>query len=198
MRPSQNLVLPPRILPSFSPTKFDPPTTIILYDAVRHSQNLFPSIPKYTPFFNNYIYATIPEATPPSQNIPPLSPIISEPPRIYPSFLNYTTFSTNLYVRPSQNLPLPPRIYPAFQKHMRPSQYLRLSPRIYPTFQQLEYYATLPESTFPPKYISPFNNYMRHSQNRPSLPEYTPFSTTISSCDAPRAEYTSHNHNKWG
>ena len=97
-------------------------------------------------------------------------------------------FSTNLYVRPSQNLPLPPKIYPPFQ----------------------QLYATLPESFPPTQNIPPFhfNNHVRHSQNLPLppriyplnfqqmymcyppriypyLPEYTPFSTTVL-CDSPR------------
>ena len=49
---------------------------------------------------------------------------------------------------------------------MRPSHNLPLPPRIYPPFQQL--YATLPESTHPPPEYTPiFNNYkiMRPSQN---------------------------------
>ena len=79
-------------------------------------------------------------------------------------------------MRPSQNLPLPPRIYPPFQQryatlpestppsknmhpfltnaHVRPSQNLPLPPRIYLPFQQL--YATLPESTPPSQNIPPF------------------------------------------
>ena len=75
----------------------------------------------------------LPESTPPSQDLPPIIVILwsvfgsqnlplplrlytplfmCNPPRIYPSLLEYrpTPFSTNLYVRPSQNLPLPPRI----------------------------------------------------------------------------------------
>ena len=77
---------------------------------------------------------TFPESTPPSQNIPP--------------------FSTNVYVRSSQSLPL--------------------SPRINPPFQQL--YATLPESTRLSQNKTPlFNNCMRPSQNLPVSPRiYTP------------------------
>ena len=80
-------------------------------------------------------------------------------------------------MRPSQNLPLPPRIYPLLTTRI-----LCDAPRIYPSFVNL----------------SPFNNYMQHSQYislhitpfqqqcyyatlpvSPSLPEYTlPLSTT--------------------
>ena len=62
MRPSQNILLPPRIYPPFQ-----------------------------------QLYATLPESTPPSQNIGP-------------------TLLFNNCMRPSQNLPLPPRIYPPFQQ----------------------------------------------------------------------------------
>ena len=76
----------------------------------------------------------------------------------------------------SQNLPLPPRIYPLFNKYMRPSQNILLPPRIYTPFQQL--YATLPESTPPSQNIGPthlFNNSTRPSQNLPPpLQEYPP------------------------
>ena len=143
---------------------------------------------------------------PPSQNIPPFQQIhMCDPPRIYPSLLEYThifnnyfilpestpssqnlpPFLTNLYVRPSQNLPLPPRIYPLINN-----------------------YATLPESTPSSQNIPPFstNSYVRPSQNLPfppgkyphfqqlfyyatlsestrppPLPVSTPFSTTV--CD---------------
>ena len=108
---------------------------------MRPSHNL-PLPPRiYLPF--QQLYATLPESTPPSQNILP--------------------FSTNLFVRPSQNLPLPPRIYPPFNNYMWPSQNLPLSSRIYPPFQQM-YMCN------PPRI-------------HPSLPEYTPLSTTI--CDPP-------------
>ena len=93
-------------------------------------------------------------------------------PRIYPFLPEYTPFFKN-YMRPSQNIPLPPRIYPSFQKlyailpnSTPPSQ---ITP---PPFQQL--YATLPEST------PPSQNLPSPSQNIP------PFSTTIILCDPAR------------
>ena len=98
-------------------------------------------------------------------------------------------------MRPSQNLPLPPRIYPFFQQlyatipeSTSPSQNI-------PPFQQL--YATLPESTPPSQNIPPFQPIYMCDPPRiyPSLPESSrsPFSTTIS--DLPRiypslSEYT--------
>ena len=87
-------------------------TTIILCDPSR----IYPSLPVYTLLFNQFICTTLPESTPPFKNIPP--------------------FTTNLYVQPSQNLPLPPRIYPLFNNYMRPSQNLPLPPRIYPLFNK--------------------------------------------------------------
>ena len=78
-------------------------------------------------------------------------------------------------MRPCQNLPLPPRIYPLFHNYniMRPSQNLPLRPRIYPPFQQL--YATFQESTPPSQNIPPFstNAHVRPSQNQPPVPDYT-------------------------
>ena len=122
MRPSQNLPLPPWNIPPFS-------TTTILCDPPR----IYPSLPEYTPLFNNYNIMRR------SQNLPLLPRIyptfqqmhMCDPPRLYPPFQQlYATlpgstpssqniifpFLTNLYVRPSQNLPLPPRIYPPFQE----------------------------------------------------------------------------------
>ena len=84
---------------------------------------------------------TLPESTPPSQNILP--------------------FSTNLYVLPSQNLPLPPRIYLFLQLYT-----LRDAPRIYPP---------------PLSGYTPFKQLLLCDPPRiyPSLPEYPPFSKTI-------------------
>ena len=59
---------------------------------------------------------------------------LSSDPIIYPSLLEYTPFLTNLYVRSSQNIPLPTRIYPFFQ----------------------QLYATLPEFTPPSQNIPLF------------------------------------------
>ena len=145
MRPSQNLPLPPRIYPPFQ--------SIYVCDN-NYMRPSHPS-PQNIPVFQQ-LYATFPESTPPSQNI-------GLPP-----------FSTNVYVRPSQNLPLPPRIYPPFQQlyatlpeSTPPFQNISLfnkcmcdprriypPPRIYPPFQQL--HATLPESTPPSQNIPPF------------------------------------------
>ena len=59
-------------------------------------------------------------------------------------------------MRPSQNLPLPPRIHPLFNKCIC---------------------ATLPESTPHSQNIPPFQqmyNYVRRSQNLPLSPKYNP------------------------
>ena len=121
----------------------------------------------------------LPESTRPSQNIPPFQQMyMCDPPRIYPSLPEYTPLSTNIYVRPSQNIPFPPRIYLRFQQLCDP-------PRIHPHFQQLN--ATFSKSNppsqntppffnnyiimrrshnifLPPRIYLPFNNYMPHSQ----------------------------------
>ena len=124
MRPSQNI--PPfqhlyATLPESTPSSQNIPpfsTTICICDPPR----IYPSLPEYTPLFNNYMR--------PSQNITPFSTTICEPPRIYPPPPDYTPLFNN-YMRPSQNLPLPPRIYPLFNKYIRPSQNLAIAPRIY-------------------------------------------------------------------
>ena len=132
------------------------------------SQNL-PLTPRIYPLFNKCICATLPESTSPSQNIPPFSTTICDPPRMYPSLPKYTPLFNNYNImRPSQNIPLLPRIYPPFATTI----ILCDPPRIYPSF---------------PKY-TPFSKilYVRPSQNLPPPPlsEYTPLSTTV--CDNPR------------
>ena len=164
LRPSQNLPLPPRIYPPFQqlyyyatlPESTLPPRTHPSSTTLCDAPRIYPSFPEYTPLFNKCTCATLPESTPPSQNIPPFSTTIyatlaesTSPshnippfPQLYyyetlpestPPSQNILPFSTNLYVRPSQNLPLPPRIYPFFKnyKTLRPSQNLPLTPRIF-------------------------------------------------------------------
>ena len=74
-----------------------------------------PSLPEYTPFLTTK--CDLPRIYPPSQNLPP-------------PFNNYNNMQR------SQNVPLPPRIYPHF-------------------FQQL--YMTLQKSTIPSQNIPPFS-----------------------------------------
>ena len=129
--------------------------------SVFESQNLpLPPI-IHSPFQPNYmcdpsrIYPFLPEYSPP----PFQSNYMCDPPRIYPSSQNTPPCSTNLYVRLSHNLPLPPRIYTP------------------PPFQQVWYYATLPESTPPsPEYTSPFQQMYLCDPPRiyPFLSEYSP------------------------
>ena len=122
MRPSQNLPLPPRIYPFFNNamrcsqnlplfpkiyTLFNKCTCATLSESSPPSQNIppfltticdppriYPSLPKYTPLFHNYMR--------PSQNLP-------LPPRIYPLFHKY------IIMQHSQNLTLPPRICSSFK-----------------------------------------------------------------------------------
>ena len=142
MRPSQNLPLRPRRYPLFNNYMCDPlriypslpeytPSLFSYY--MRPSQNL-PLPPRIFPHFQ-HLYTTLPESTPPSQYIPPFLTTLCDPLRIYPSLPDYTTSLFSYYMRPSQNIPL--------------------SPRIYPHFQQL--YATLRESTSPSQNIPPFS-----------------------------------------
>ena len=92
-----------------------PESTPLFNNSMRRSQNL-PLPPRIYPPFQQR-YATLPESTPPSQNIHP--------------------FLTNAHVRPSQNLPLPPRLYPTFQQLYATLPESTLPPRIYLPFQQL-------------------------------------------------------------
>ena len=119
-------------------------------------------------------------------------------PRIYPSLPEYTPYSTNLYVRPSQNVtpfpeytpPIfqqlcdPPRIYPSLQEYTHPFQQLWpslnlfLPPRIYPylnNYMRPSQNLPLPPS-IPLRIYNLFNNCMRYSQNLPLSPRiYPPF-----------------------
>ena len=138
MRPSQNLPLPPRIHPQ--------------------SQQL------------GY-YGTLPESIPPSQNIPPFSTtiILSDPPRMYPSLSEYTPLFNKFIcvTRISQNLPLPPRIYPLSTSICDPPRIYPSLPEYNPIFKNFYLYASLPESIPPSHNIPPFNNCTRHSQKLP-------------------------------
>ena len=125
--PSQNLPLPPRICPPFN-------------NYLRSSQNL-PLPPRYnifsanvyvrppltesTPLSKNMppfqqLYAILPESTPPSRNIytppfqqyPPFQQLYATLPESTLPSQNIPPFSTNVYLRPSKNLLVPPRIYP--------------------------------------------------------------------------------------
>ena len=171
--------------PPFSTTKCDPlrispplPEYTPLFNnyiIMRHSQNL--SLPVYTPFFVISVFESqnppsLPEYTPFSTNlyVRPSQNLPNAPSQ------NILPFSTNLYVRLSQNLPLPPRIYSPFKK-----MYICDPPRIYlsvpehtpPPFHQL--YATLSEST-PPRIYHPFQQMYTCDPPRISpLSEYTPF-----------------------
>ena len=141
---------------------------------MRPSQNLtFP--PRLYPTFQQ-LYATLPESTAPSQNIPP-PPVflttICDPRRIYPSLPEYTPFSTTIISCG------PLRIYPSlleytllFNNAMRRSQNRPLLPKIYLPFSR-----TICD---PPRID-------------PSLPEYTPFSTTILLCAFPESTPASRN-----
>ena len=124
----------------------------------------------------------------PSQNLPFLLRIfppfqqihICEPPRIYPSLLEYPPpFIANWYLQTSQNLILParitpppfstticdpPRIYPSLPESTPPSQQLYDLPIIHP---------------FPPRIYPPFNNYMRHTEYQPPSQNIPPISTNL-------------------
>ena len=164
---------------------------------------MYPSLPEYTPLFKKCICATLPESTPLSQNMPPFSTTICDPPRIYPSLLEFTLFCNNYNImRPSQNLPLPPRItlflFSQFICATRlestpPSQnippfqpiYICDPPCIYPSLPEYTPFfnqfinATLPESTPPSQNIPPFstNLYVRRARYLPLLLRYLPSTT---------------------
>ena len=156
----------------------------------------------------------LPESTPPSQDLPLLllSCEVYSAPRIYPSLPEYTPLFNN-YMRPSQNIPFPPRIYQPFLINLcvRQQLYATLpeihpSPQNIPPFQQL--YATFPESTPPPPpeyrptplfnkcicatlpYTPLFNKCMCDPRRIDSLPEYTPPPPPFQQLHATLPEYT--------
>ena len=119
---------------------------------MRFSQNLHP-LPAYTPLFNKFICATLPESTPPSQNIPPF----------------------NNYMRPSQNLPLPPRIYPPFQ------QLCAILPESPPPSQNIPRHSH--KVPFPQRLLPSF---LTTICPPPSLSEYIPRPLSTTVYDIPR------------
>ena len=128
--------------------------------------SIYPSLTEYiSPFSTTTcicdpprIYLSLPEYN-------PFSTTICDPLRIHPSLLEYTPLFNNYNImRPSQNIPLSPRIYPLFNKCVC---------------------ATLSESTPPSQNLSPFSTIICDPLRiHPTLPEYTTFSTTI--CDLPK------------
>ena len=133
------------------------------------SPRIYPSLPEYTPFYQ--LCATLPESTPPFQNITPVLAnlyVRLDPPRIYPSSQNIPLFSATIIL----GLCDASGIYPSLPE--------------YTSLKQL--YATIPEST------PPYENYPLFSQLYPTFPESTPpsqniprappSSTTV--CDIPR------------
>ena len=200
VRPCQNLLLPPRIYPPYQPicATLPEPTP--------------PPLSEYTPLISQFICATLPESTPPSQNIPPLSANMCDPARTYPpplseytplisqficatlpestpSSQNIPLLSANLYVWPSQNLPLPARIYPPYQPIYMcdPARIYSFLPEYSPLISQF-ICVTLPESTPPCQNIPPLsaNLYVRPCQNLPLYPRIYPPYQTIYMCDPPR------------
>ena len=141
MRPSQNILLPPRIYSPFQqlyaslPESTTPSqnigSTLLFNNSMRPSQNLpppsknippfstticdpprvYPSLPECTPFSMSTIYDP-PTIYPSLPEYTPFAITICDPPRIYSSLPEYTpTFNNYKIMRPAQNLPLPPRIF---------------------------------------------------------------------------------------
>ena len=163
------ICVPPRIYPSIP--EYNPLLNKFMCATFPES-----SPPRIYPPFQQ-LYATLTESTPPSQNIPPfattiiscdspriypslqeytpLSTTICDPPRFHPSLPEYTLiFNNHFIMQRSQNLSLPPRIYPPFNNSMRPSQTLPSPQRIHPSFMtticpppSLSWYIPRPLST---------------------------------------------------
>ena len=119
---------------------------------------------------SNRMYPSLPEATPPSQNMPPPLRYESLPEsnpssRIYPLLHHY--------MRHSHNLPLPPRIYPPLNIHMR----LWDTPGIHPSLRKhtplLNIYTRASRNLLlPPRiYLQAFST-MWFSQNLPLSPAW--------------------------
>ena len=150
MRPSQNIPLPPRIYPPFQQMYMCDPPRIV------------PSLPEYTPLFNNYIR--------PSRNLP---------------LPEYTPFCNNYTImRPSENLSLLPRIYPPFNNYMRPSRIYPSLPKYTPIFNNCFILRPSKNLSLPSTIYHPFNNSMRHSQNIP-LPQIIQPSFLTTICHPP-------------
>ena len=159
---------PPRIYPSLPQST--PPFIVIMWGVFGYHNLPVPShnIP---PFI--HLYSTLPEYTPPSNDLPP-PPFswlceVSSDTRIYPFLPQYTTFKHLFatlpeYTLPSQNLPPFPLLYATLPESTPPSQYIPLlnsifdPPRIYPS---------LPRST-----PSLFRDYVRCLR----IPKSTPSS----------------------
>ena len=98
MRPAKDIPLPPKIYPRFHAK----------LSCMRDSRNL--PLPHIISLLDTSI------CDPPriyfSQNISPFQASISDPPKIYPSLPEYTP--SLLDVKPSQKLPLPPKVYHLF------------------------------------------------------------------------------------
>ena len=108
------------------------------------------------------------------------STTICSPPRIYPSLPEYTPLSTTICERP-RIYPFLPEYTPLFNNYniMRPSQNLPLPPRIYPPFQQLYEYAMLQESTPPTQNIPVTLLFNKHSTLFLCRVNADPASTTL-------------------
>ena len=102
--------------PESTPPSGSTPHPLSWFAEVSSDSRLYPSFPEYTPLFNTFVCATLPESTRPSQDILPFSTTVWDHSRIYPSLPEYTPiFNKYFIMRSSQNLPLSPRIYPPFQ-----------------------------------------------------------------------------------
>ena len=121
-----------------------------------HFRNL-PPLPKSNPLFNKFICATLSESTPPYQ--------IG---RIHPPLFNN-------YMQPTQNLQLPPKIYPPPF-----STTICNTPRSYPSLR--EYTPSLFKTTIcnTPRFYHPLPEYNPPFQQLyATLPEFTPLSQNI-------------------
>ena len=131
----------------------------MLPESTLRSQNILPNF-STTICDPLRIYPTLSESTPPSQNIPLFSITICDPPRIYSSLRDYTPFFNNYNImRPSENLPLPPRIYPlpplSNYNIMRRCQ--NLPQALYPLSTNSHESQNLPLLEYPPP---PFSTYI--------------------------------------
>ena len=148
MRPSHNLSPSPRIYPSFfrqlcatlsesmpiHPIKYPRPFSTTVCDPPR----TYPSLPEYIRFSTTTCICDPLRLYAFSQNIyTSISTTICGTYIIYPPppFPEYTpVFNNYIIMRHSQNLSLPPGIYPPFNNYMRHSQKIPLPPRIHPLF----------------------------------------------------------------
>ena len=127
--PSQNIPLFSKLLATLPESTPPSQNLLPLSTTMCNTPRIYPSLPEYTPLFNNY------NIIQPSQNLP-LSP------RMHPSFNNHMRHSQNLSIPlgiyPSLTICDIPRIYPSVTKYAPLSRTTCKCERIYNSLPELK------------------------------------------------------------